>query len=304
MTVPVGIAAMVATSFLWSIAGLFIKVVQWNPLAIAGVRSAIAALVVLAYLGKPRFHWSFPQVAAALSSAITMLLFVSANKTTTAANAILLQYVSPVFTALLGAWILKERAHWEHWVSFCFVAVGMVLLFMDQLGGGRLLGNVMAVMAGLTFSLYFVFMRQQKDGSPLESVLLANAITAVTGIAVALFLPLPAFSWPAFGALAILGVFQIGLSSILFTVAIRRVPAVFASLIAVIEPVFNPVWVFLALGERPGSTALAGGLIILLAVTGASLITARRAARSGSKGGPRRQAFEKTPGGSGTGPER
>ncbi|MCU0276675.1 MAG: DMT family transporter [Acidobacteria bacterium] len=194
------------------------------------------------------------------------------------ANAILLQYIGPVFTAIIGAWLLKERTRWEHWVSFVFVAGGMVLLFMDKLGGGRLLGNVLAVLSGLAFSFCFVFLRMQKDASPLESILLAHWFTAAIGLAVSLFLPLPVFTWKAAGAIAVLGLFQVGVAAILFSCAIKRISAVTANLVAVIEPVFNPVWVFLALGERPGLNALAGGAIIIAAVTGASIISARRAA--------------------------
>lgn len=271
-----GLLAMALTAFLWSSAGLFIKVIDWHPFAIAGMRSLVSSLVVLAWLRRPRFHWSPAQVGAALAQTATMLLFVAANKTTTAANAILLQYIGPVFTALIGAWILKERAQWEHWLAFAFVAGGMVLLFMDRIGGGRLLGNVLALGSGLTFSFCYVFLRQQKDGSPLESMLLAHWFTAAIGLAVTLFLPLPAFTWKAAGAIAVLGVFQVGAAAILFAAAIKRITAVSANLIAVIEPVFNPVWVFLVLGERPGIQALAGGAIIIAAVTGASIISARR----------------------------
>src|SRR3989339_1633800 len=104
-----GILAMAATAFLWSIAGLFIKVIDWNPIAIAGMRSFIASIVVLIYLKRPAIHLSFTQIAAAVANAATMLLFVSANKTTTAANAIILQYIAPVSTAFIGAILLKER---------------------------------------------------------------------------------------------------------------------------------------------------------------------------------------------------
>jgi drug/metabolite transporter (DMT)-like permease len=272
-----GIWAMAATAFLWSSAGLFIKVIDWNPFAIAGLRSLISSLVLLAWLRRPKFHWSPAQVGAALAQTVTMLLFVTANKTTSAANAILLQYIGPVFTAIIGAWILKERTRLEHWVAFFFVGAGMVLLFMDKLGGGRLLGNVLAVLSGLVFSFHFIFMRLQKDGSPLESVLLAHWLTAAIGLGVALFLPLPVFTWKAAGAVAMLGIFQVGIAAILFSAAIKRIPAVFANLIAVIEPVFNPLWVFLALGEAPGVHAIMGGIIIVIAVTGVSIISARRA---------------------------
>ncbi len=273
-----GALAMAATAFLWSLAGLFIKVLDWPPLTIAGFRSLIALLVISLLVKRPRFHGSFPQIAAGVASAVTMLLFVSANKATTSANAILLQYVGPVFTAFIAAWLLKEKIRLEHIAAFLFVVGGMALMFLDKIGGGTTWGNILAVLSGLTFSFYFVFMRMQKDGSPVESILIAHALTAAAGIGTALFRPAPPVTWGAVGAIVVLGAVQVGVSAILFVYAIRRVSAVSANLIAVIEPVFNPLWVFLALGEVPGARALAGGAVIMAAVTAASVISARRAA--------------------------
>jgi drug/metabolite transporter (DMT)-like permease len=272
----IGIFAMMGTAFLWSIAGLFIKVIDWNPVAIAGTRSLIASFVILIYLKRPNLHLSFPQVAAAVANAFTMLLFVSANKTTTAANAILLQYIAPVITAIIGALILKERPRIEHWSAFIIIAAGMIIMFFDKLGGGALSGNIIAVISGITFSFYFIFMRMQKDGSPLESILMSHWITAGACIIISVFLPLPVFTTQSIIAISVLGIMQIGISSILFSIAIKRVSAVSANLIALIEPVFNPVWVYLALGEKPGINAIIGGGMIVIAVTAASIISARR----------------------------
>ena len=271
-----GILAMAVTAFLWSSAGLFIKIMDWNPIAIAGMRSFIASIVIYLYFRHPRIHLSFPQIAAAVANAVTMLLFVSANKTTTAANAILLQYCAPVFTAFIGAILLREKTHAEHYAAIPLVVAGMVFMFFDKLGGGKLFGNVLAIMSAITFSFYFVFMRMQKDESPLESILLSHWLTAGVCFIISIFLPLPCITMKSIGAIAVLGVVQIGLSAILFSIAIKRVSAVQANLIAVIEPVFNPVWVFFAIGEAPGSHALIGGGIIVLAVIIASIITAHR----------------------------
>jgi drug/metabolite transporter (DMT)-like permease len=271
-----GILAMAATAFLWSIAGLFIKVIDWNPIAIAGMRSFIASIVIFVYLKRPEFHFSFPQIAASITHAVTMLLFVTANKTTTAANAILLQYMAPVLTAFIGAVLLKERPRVEHFVALPLAVAGMIIMFFDELGGGKLFGNVLALISALTFSFYFVFMRMQKEGSPLESILLSHWLTAIICIIISLFLPFPQVTLKSLAAIAVMGIVQLGLSSILFSFAIKRVSAVSANLIAVIEPVFNPVWVFIAIGEAPGAQALIGGGIIVLAVTIASVISARR----------------------------
>jgi drug/metabolite transporter (DMT)-like permease len=271
-----GILAMAATAFLWSLAGLFIKVVDWNPIVIAGSRSFIASLVILLYLKRPKFTFSMPQMVAAVANCITMLLFVSANKTTTAANAILLQYFAPVVTVFIGAALLKERPRIEHLIALPFVAAGLVLMFIDDLSGGHLFGNILALLSAFTFSIYFVFMRMQKEGSPLESILLSHWLTAIVALICLMVIPRPTVTWASLGAVAALGVVQIGFSAILFSTAIKRVSAAQANLIAVIEPVFNPVWVFLALGEKPGCTTLLGGGIVIAAVTAASLVTSKR----------------------------
>ena len=271
-----GILAMAATSFLWSIAGLFIKIMDWHPLTIAGFRSLIASIIVLAYVRRPHFSWSFPQIAATVCNAATMILFVAANKMTTSANAIILQYIAPVCTAFLGAWLLKEKTRLENWIAIVLVTAGIVVMFMDKVDGGGLLGNVFAVLSGVTFSFYFVFMRMQKDESPIESILLSHWLVAAVGLTATIFLPATPFTWKSVGAVVVLGVFQIGFAAILFAAAIKRISAVTANLIAVIEPVFNPLWVFLALGETPGARALGGGAVIVAAVTAASVIGARR----------------------------
>jgi drug/metabolite transporter (DMT)-like permease len=211
-----GVLAMAATAFLWSIAGLFIKVIDWNPIAIAGTRSLIASIVIFIYLKRPRIHLTFPQIAAAAANAATMLLFVSANKTTTAANAIILQYFAPVLTVFIGAVLLKERARAKHILALPLVATGMIVMFLDELGGGRFLGNLLAITSALTFSFYIVFMRMQKDGSPLESNLMSHWLTAALCLVLSCFLPLPPVTLKSLSAIVVLGIVQIGLSSILF----------------------------------------------------------------------------------------
>jgi drug/metabolite transporter (DMT)-like permease len=277
-----GIAAMAGCALLWSLAGLFIKLVDWHPFAIAFGRSAIAALFLLAWIRRPRITFSFAQVGAALAYSATMLLFIYANKATTSANAILLQYGEPIYVAIIGSFLLKERPRAEHIVAFAFVALGMGLFFAGGstgsrgLGGGSALGNAAAVTAGLTFALYAILMRKQKNGSPIESALIAHVFTAAVAFVGCLFLPAPRIDAESLAAIAGLGILQIGLASVLFAVGIKRITALDSSLIGVLEPVFNPVWVFLATGEAPGANALAGGGIIIAAVVGSTLFSMRR----------------------------
>lgn len=271
-----GIIAMASTAFLWSLAGLFIKMIDWHPVTIAGMRSLIAAIVILIVLKRPKITFSAPQIGATIANAATMLLFVSANKTTTAANAILLQYFAPVITAFIGAALLKERIHKEYYFALPLVIVGLAIMFFDELGGGRLFGNVMALLSAFTFSAFFICLRIQKEGSPLESVLLSHLFTALICLIASFFLPIPHFTRTSIIAITALGVVQIGIPAILLSFAIKRITAVQATLIAVIEPVFNPVWVFVILGEIPGVTTLLGGCIIICAVTFASVAGTQR----------------------------
>ncbi|NJD90038.1 MAG: EamA/RhaT family transporter [Geobacter sp.] len=271
-----GTLAMMACAFLWSTAGLFIKVLDWNPFLIAGMRSLIAFCFLLAVIRTIRLAWSWPLVLAALANTATMLLFVAANKTTTAANAILLQYLSPVFTAILGLLFLKERLRREQLIVLCVAPVGMYLIFMDRLSPGQLLGNVLALISALTFALMFIFTRQQKESDPLQSLLAAHALTALIALTIAACLPLPVITPVAMASITALGVVQIGLASIFFAYGIKRITAVSANLIALIEPVFNPVWVFLVLGEAPTMKTLLGGAIIIGSVCVASFLSGAR----------------------------
>jgi len=265
----------------WSLGGLLIKSVDWNPLAISGMRSAIASLVILAYLRRPRFTWSSAQIGGALCYAATVILFVAANRTTTAANAILLQYGAPVYVALWGHRLLGERTSRSDWLAVVMVLGGMTLFFLDELEAGTMAGNVMAVGSGLAFAMLILFLRMQKDGSPIESCLLGNIVAALIGFPFMLQSSPGPGSWTG---LILLGTVQVGLAYILYTIAIRGVTAMEASLIPVIEPILNPLWVFLALGEVPGNWALTGGAVILITMVVRYLLPAWRRERKEALG--------------------
>ncbi len=253
------------SAVLWSTSGLFIKLIDLNPLAIAGMRSAIAAIVMLLLMrGRLQFTWSFPQVSGALAYAFTMILFVSATKMTTAANAILLQYTAPVFTALLGLWFLRERVSRFDWIVVATVIGGMFLFFFDRLTLSGLWGNIMAVGSGMTLSYFILCMRMQKDASPIETVILGNLATVLICFPF-YFQQVPTL----FDGITLLymGVLQIGLSFIIFSTAIKFVAALDAVLIQTLDPLLNPIWVYLVIGEAPGRWAIVGGIIVLTAVT-------------------------------------
>lgn len=261
---PRALLLLVGTAAMWSLGGLLIKSVNANPLAIAGTRSAIAVVVLLMVLKKPKITWSFAQIGAALAYAITSILFVTATKTTTAANAVLLQFTAPIYVALFSAWLLKERTKLQDWITIFLVIGGMVLFFLDNLSTASILGNGIAAASGVSFALFNIFMRMQKDGSPLESVLLGNILTAVIGLP---FLSQAIPDATGWLYLLILGVVQLGIPYILYSRAIKHVTALEATLIPVIEPLLNPMWVFLFIGEAPGLLAIIGGIIVLTAIS-------------------------------------
>ena len=266
---------LVAASLLWSTGGLLIKSINWNAMAISGMRSLIAAVIMLIFIKKPNMEFNRYKIGGAFAYVGTVALLVMATKLTTAATAILLQYTAPIYVALLGAWFLKERTTLLDWITIFLVFGGMFLFFVDEMSPGRLLGNIYAALSGVCFAVMVLMLRKQKDSSPLESVFWGNVLSALISLPF-MFTSMPAdlSSWIN---LLILGVFQLGISYILYALAIKHVTALEAILIPVIEPLLNPVWVFLFLGEVPGPWAFVGGVIVLAAIVGRSVIMAMKA---------------------------
>jgi len=259
------VGQLVLAALCWSLGGLLIKAVDWPPLAVAGGRGILAAIFLMLTNGRLHFTFSRVQVLAAFAYAGCTVFFVAATKYTTAANAILLQYTAPIWIALLAAWLLGEHTTRRDWIIIAVVFAGMGLFFADGLELSGFVGNVFGVISGLCFAAMTIALRKQKDGSPVESIILGNLIAFAIGLPFMIGAPLP--SAAGWGALVALGTVQLGFSYWLYARAIRRVTALEAVIIPVFEPILNPLWVFLARGERPGPWALLGGIIVLGAVT-------------------------------------
>jgi drug/metabolite transporter (DMT)-like permease len=206
----------------------------------------------------------------------TVLCFVGATKLTTAANAILLQYTAPVWVALFSHYFLKERVTGRDWLFIVIVLLGMLLFFIDRLSDSGTMGNGLAILSGIAFAALICALRRQKEGSPIGSIVLGNILTAVFAIPWMMHPVADAKSWLC---LVLLGIFQIGLSYALFSEAIKHVSALEGILVPVIEPVLNPVWVILVVGEAPGRWSLVGGLIVISSVLIHSWITVRNRRR-------------------------
>lgn len=265
---------IILAATLWSTGGLMIKATSWQPLAILGGRSIFSSIVLLLYVRRIPIKWTRWKILASVSHILTASLFIIATKMTTAANAIFLQYTAPVYIVLLAAWFLHERPSRMDWASMVIIFSGMLLFFGDKLSLNGLYGNLLAVLSGITLALLTVSMRAQKNGSPAESILLANIFTAVVGFP---FILKEAWTVTNWLIILYLGVFQIGFSFLFFSIAIKHIPALEATLISTLEPVLNPVWVFLFIGEKPGLFALAGGVIVLGGVALNAISSARAA---------------------------
>jgi drug/metabolite transporter (DMT)-like permease len=261
---------------------LLIKLLDWHPVLIAGGRSLLAAvflfvlrLITVKLRGAP-LPSSKPWVviAAALTFAVTMLSYIGANKLTFSANAVLLKYTAPVWAALLGWLLIKEKPRWFHWTALVFVLAGLLVFFREGLKGGSLAGDALALLSGLFYGCHSVFLRMQKDGNPADSLLGAHLICVLVAIPFVFLYP-PALSVPSIQGILFMGFIQIGLSSQLFAYGIKRVSAIQTLITATLDPVLNPVWVFVVTRERPSTTALAGGGIIILAVLFSSVAAAR-----------------------------
>jgi drug/metabolite transporter (DMT)-like permease len=265
--------ALVGCALLWSTGGFLIKSVGLHPLAISGGRSLFALLFFLVLRGRPAWSRDPAFVGAIIAYAATLTAFTSATSLTTAANAILLQYSSPVFVCLFEWLLYRERPKWPDVVVIILVLGGLTLFFFDNLAGqpapaGFLpqLGNFLGLLAGCCFGLLAVLMRRiQTSGQPASSVLVWGNLLCVLAALPFLFRQVPTAS--DLLGLALLGTIQIGLAYLLYMFALRQVTALELILVPVIEPLLNPVWVYLLLGEKPGLNALIGGAIVLISIT-------------------------------------
>ncbi len=277
---PLPYIMLVITALLWSTGGFLVKGIEWHPLAIAGFRCFIAATVIRLSLRKPELTWSLPQLGGALCYAATVILYVLANKLTTAANVVLLMYTAPIYVIIFGPWFLRERATGRDWLAVGAVLIGIIVFFFDRLSTEGLTGNLLAMLSGMTFAWMTLFLRRQKHGSPLESVFLGNVLAIIIGLPYFLTEKLPEID--GIMMLLALGIFQLGISYVLYAKAIQKVRAFEAVLITMLEPILNPVWVFLLYGEMPGEWAIVGGVIVLVTVASHGVATTRNNRRESS----------------------
>jgi len=269
---------VLGAAILWSTGGLFIKATHLSAFGISFGRSLLAAIVIAIATRREGFGINRISAITSILYAALLILFVVATKLTTAANAIFLQYTAPVYVLILEPLFYKEKFRLRDLGTVGACMAGMSLFFVGKLPPQDVSGNLLALASGLCFACYFLLLRHTKSrrvnraSSVIYGNLLLVLICAPAGLKV-----LPRMTSHDTLSVIYLGVVQIGLAYTLFTVAIARgVRSLDAGIIGYIEPVLNPIWVFLVLGERPTQWALLGGAIIVTAVVCHTLIEARR----------------------------
>jgi DME family drug/metabolite transporter len=276
---------LLAAAVLWSSAGAVIKLSALDAWQLAGGRALVAAAFLWLAVPAARRRPTGRLMLVGAAYAFTTVLFVVANKLTTSANAIFLQDTAPLWVLLLSPWALGERPSRGELLSIPVFGAGLALFFLDRLTAGQLAGNLVALASGVAFAASILGLRRLGPDGP-AALVWGNLLAAVATLPL---WPLgPAASAGDLGAVAFLGVFQLGLSYLCFSIGLQGTPALEASLLVLLEPVLNPVWTFLFAGERPGPWAMAGGAVILLATIWRTVqpwLQERRGARSTARAG-------------------
>src|SRR5947208_2615738 len=269
---------VLGAAILWSTGGLFIKATHLSPTELSFGRSLLAAITIAVFTRREGFGLNRISALTSILYAALLILFVVATKLTTAANAIFLQYTAPVYVLILEPLFYKEKFRARDFVTVAICVGGMSLFFVGNLRPQDINGNLLALASGVCFALFFLLLRHSKARN------VNRASSAIYGNLIVVLICGPAF----FGAMqrgidvgdylriSYLGVIQIGFAYLLFTLAMARgVRSLDASIIGYIEPVLNPIWVFLFIGEHPSRWAIVGGTIIIMSVIAHMLIESR-----------------------------
>jgi drug/metabolite transporter, DME family len=262
-----GILSIVVAALLWSTGGIGIKGVADSALTVTFYRSVFAAITLFAIFRQDvlRPRWKSPVAffAAIVCYGTCLTSFVVATKWTTAANAIFLQYAGVVWVLILSPLVLREAMQKRDVIAIVFALAGMGLFFVGKFESRGMAGNAMALLSSVFFAGLILALRRENEASRAAvtwgNVLLAAALFPFVSHDLAL-------SMKSFLTLLFLGVFQIGLAYAFFVRGLKYVTATQASLTGMLEPVANPIWVLLFLGERPSIFAIAGGIVVLAAI--------------------------------------
>ncbi len=273
-----GILAVLAAALLWSSGGILIKLVTLNPMQISFARCFFASFVFL-FLFRAKLlkvNW-FTFLNAGFYAGVLML-YVLATKTTTAANAVFLQYTAPIYVLLLEPILNKTNYEKVNIITISVCFIGMLMFFAGKLSPGDFKGNILALLSGVMFAGFLLGMRKNKHEFQYSSIFYGNILVLIFSFTSVI--EIHSISLTDLSMLAFLGIFQIGIAYAIFSYGLKKVLAVEASLLSMIEPVLNPVWVLIWYGEAPSLYAVIGGVIILLAIAVRTMISGNPAIRA------------------------
>jgi drug/metabolite transporter (DMT)-like permease len=253
---------ILSAAFLWSLAGVFIKFLDVPPLTIVFYRSLFAFLVFTPFVRRAQWRTNGPVLVSVLAYTAAISAFVSANKLTTAANAIVLQYTAPIFVFLFSRLVLGEKITRLSWFTLVAGMAGVTVISLDSAGEPEMAGVALALLSGVLFAAYMINLRRTQEVQPIYLTWINNAFCALSLLLVVrseLALTLPQLI-----ILMVMGAVQLGLPYFLFSKGLQGVSLQEASLIALVEPVLNPIWVAFAVGEIPSNATVIGSAMIVV----------------------------------------
>ncbi len=264
----IGILLMLACALLWSANGLCIKLTPWNSMVLAGWRGFAGAITLFIAMKalKMKININARTILIGVCVCATGFLYIIANRLTTAANAIVLQYTSPVWLVVLSMIFFGRKYRGIDYAAVLLTVGGIALFFLDQLAPGGTLGNIIAIIDGCSLGGAYLLMGESEGGNRLSGTLAGLVMMAVVGIPFTFVYP-PEVTAVSVVMVAVMGIFMLGLPYALYSVAINYCPPLGCVLISSIEIVLNPVWVWLGTGEMPDTFAMIGSAVILITVT-------------------------------------
>ena len=262
------ILEMLTCAALWSIAGIFMKMLPWNGFAIASLRSLIAGLTIACYmcLTRRKFVLNRKTLLSGILTGCVYTCFACANKLTTAANAIVLQFTSPVFIVIFSALLFGTKIKKADLVTVLITLAGIALFFFDELESGYVFGNFVAIAAGMFMAGMYIAVGNLEGDARFTAIVIGQAVTFLIGLPFVITTK-PVLTPVTLSCVLVLGIFQLGISYILYVKSSEYCPPLACCLLGGLEPLLNPVWVMLFDGEKPGIFALIGGIIVVATIT-------------------------------------
>lgn len=270
----IGYVYVLISAVCFALAGVLIKSIDWNALSISGARSILAAGVLYVFLRVQGKHMVLnkPTVIGALINFVMLQTFVIANKLTTAANAIVLQFTMPVWLILIMWVFMHERPRRAALAACAVIFAGIVCFFFDDLTPDGFLGNIIAIISGIAYA--GVFLLKRMPGCDFESAAILSFVAcAVCGIPT--LIQETDFALPTMTAIVVLGVVQVGFAFIFLSMGLDRVSPVAAALLSTIEPILNPIIVALVIGETIGPLSLFGAVLVIGGATAYNVYDAK-----------------------------